>query len=89
MRHLPASLTAAALLCGPAAAFAENHSLQIDRLVEQNYLRHSVKPNEPIDDAGFIRRVYLDIVGRIPTPEEIAAFESSEGAGRRAKRSSR
>jgi len=37
------------------------------------------------DDLAFLRRVTLDTVGVVPTPAEIAAFESDRSADRRAK----
>jgi len=33
-----------------------------------------VTPSESIDDAKFLRRVTLDLIGRIPSPEEARAF---------------
>ncbi len=37
------------------------------------------------DDLAFLRRVTLDTVGLVPTPEEIAAFEADRSPERRAK----
>src|SRR5690606_29766163 len=47
---------------------------QIDRLIEQKL---SLSPSElapPVNDATFLRRVYLDLLGTIPTPGEVRAF---------------
>src|SRR5262249_25389329 len=33
-----------------------------------------VTPSPPCDDAKFLRRVHLDIIGRLPTPDEIRVF---------------
>ncbi len=35
------------------------------------------------DDYTFLRRVHLDLTGRIPTPEQIAAFVSDPDSGKR------
>src|SRR5688572_3939401 len=38
-----------------------------------------------IDDERFLRRVSLDIIGRLPTPEEVTAFALDPAADKRAK----
>ena len=43
-------------------------------------------PHAPLaGDGEFLRRVYLDLIGRIPTLEEVLAFEAVESAGKRAR----
>lgn len=46
-----------------------------------NYIR--IAPSEPATDAEFLRRVYLDVIGVLPTPEEVAAFNAADPATRR------
>ena len=36
----------------------------------------NVKLAKPVEDAVFVRRVYLDVVGLLPTAAEMAAFEA-------------
>ena len=38
-----------------------------------------------IDDERFLRRVSLDLIGRLPTPEEVTAFALDPAADKRAK----
>ncbi|MBM79828.1 MAG: hypothetical protein CMJ78_04455 [Planctomycetaceae bacterium] len=38
-----------------------------------------------IDDAEFLRRVYLDVIGTLPTPEEAGQFLDSDDPNRRSK----
>jgi hypothetical protein len=45
----------------------------------------SIRPSAVCSDFDFIRRVSLDIIGRIATPEEIARFLSDPAATRRAQ----
>ncbi|MGC4002542.1 MAG: DUF1549 domain-containing protein [Pirellulales bacterium] len=46
---------------------------KIDVLVEKNYAKHGVTPNATLSDELFVRRVYLDIAGTIPTLEQTRA----------------
>jgi hypothetical protein len=56
---------------------------EIDRLVEADLAAHGLAANPPLDDEGFVRRVHLDLVGRIPTERERAAFLAGSGPDRR------
>ncbi|HYE97271.1 MAG TPA: DUF1549 domain-containing protein [Planctomycetota bacterium] len=56
---------------------------EIDRLVEADLAAHGAAPNPPLDDAGFARRVYLDLLGRIPTERELTDFLGASGEDRR------
>lgn len=47
---------------------------KIDALVAANYPQHKVTPMPLTSDAQFVRRIYLDIAGRIPTYKEVTAF---------------
>jgi hypothetical protein len=58
-------------------------SLAIDLLIEKRWRELKVKPSALCDDRTFVRRVYLDVAGRIPTPEELQKFLADK---RRAKR---
>src|SRR5262249_51407101 len=55
----------------------------IDGLVEAAQARGKVQPAALADDAEVVRRVYLDLVGRIPTGEEARAFCASREPSKR------
>ncbi|MBX6313608.1 MAG: PSD1 domain-containing protein [Isosphaeraceae bacterium] len=46
----------------------------VDRLVDAYFAEKRITPPEPLDDASFFRRVSLDLVGLLPTPEQLEAF---------------
>lgn len=52
-----------------AAAAAE-----IDRLVRGKLKAEGIRPNSKTNDMQFVRRVYLDITGTIPTAQQTATF---------------
>ncbi|MGC8668033.1 MAG: DUF1549 and DUF1553 domain-containing protein [Chthonomonadales bacterium] len=57
----------------------------IDRFVFQNLHRLNVLPSRLSSDEEFLRRVTLDTLGRLPTPDEIEEFVSSRDANKRTK----
>ena len=58
---------------------------KIDFLVEAGLKHKDQKPNPLASDEQFVRRVYLDIVGRIPTREEALALINDTSVSKRAK----
>ncbi|MCC6955098.1 MAG: DUF1549 domain-containing protein [Deltaproteobacteria bacterium] len=48
----------------------------IDQIVGAYFIEKKVTPGKLVDDRRFLRRIYGDILGLIPTPEEAAAFEA-------------
>src|SRR5690606_24456085 len=57
----------------------------IDDLVWQKLAKLGITPSEPADDATFLRRAYLDVIGRLPSPEEARAFLDDPGSDKRAR----
>ncbi len=68
-----------------SAVRADQVSERIDALIEEGYKAQKITPNAPATDETFVRRVYLDITGRIPSMEEARAFLNSAEAGKRTK----
>jgi hypothetical protein len=56
----------------------------VDRVLSAYFTEHGVKPAEPVNDAAFARRVYLDTIGLLPTAEQLDAFENDTAADKRA-----
>ncbi|WP_265595175.1 DUF1549 domain-containing protein [Verrucomicrobium sp. BvORR106] len=92
-RSLPPSPHAEALISVPTNASAAQAAALIDDLVlrglQKAVARRNAgapsKPtfNPPLTDEQFVRRVYLDIAGRIPNHEETTQFLGAGGADRR------
>ena len=47
---------------------------QIDALVFARLKRLDIQPANLCSDAVFVRRVYLDVIGTLPTAQEASAF---------------
>jgi hypothetical protein len=56
----------------------------VDRMLAPYFAESGIKPAEPVPDAAFARRVYLDTVGLLPTPEQLDAFEKDAATDKRA-----
>jgi len=46
----------------------------VDRLVDAKLERLKIQPSPPADDVTFLRRLSLDLTGRLPSPESVRAF---------------
>jgi hypothetical protein len=57
----------------------------IDRLVGAVLTANKLAPNAPATDEQFLRRIYLDAAGRVPTAKEAADFLASTAPDKRAK----
>jgi mono/diheme cytochrome c family protein len=57
----------------------------IDYFLTAGYSACQVRPSPLCDDRTFVRRVSLDLVGRIPTPEEARAFLFDADPNKRVK----
>src|SRR3954453_1250431 len=58
---------------------------QIDRHIDSRLEAERVRPAGPADDAEFLRRVYLDLHGVIPTAEQAARFLADPDPAKRAE----
>lgn len=54
----------------------------IDDLVLEQLQKLNLPPSPPASDGAFIRRAYLDTIGRLPTPEETSRFVSETAPGK-------
>ena len=57
----------------------------IDQLVWDRLKLLGILPSAPADDATFLRRLFLDTIGRLPTPEEAKEFLADSGSDKRSR----
>ena len=60
-------------------------SLWVDRTVGNALIKKGIQPNKQTDDFVFVRRVYLDVAGRIPTDVEARDFLNDKDPEKRRK----
>ena len=58
---------------------------EIDRMVERILEANGQKPNAPATDEQFLKRLYIDALGRIPTAAEAQAFLADRAPDKRGK----
>ena len=76
----PASARVARPELPPAAT---EPSAAIDHFLAAEWQARGITPAPGCDDRTFVRRVYLDLAGRIPTREEASAFLDDASAEKR------
>ncbi len=67
----PAPPATAKAAVGPAAPLT---TAEVDQFLRSEWSRRGITPTAPVDDATFLRRASIDLVGTIPTPERVTAF---------------
>jgi hypothetical protein len=60
-----------------------NRKHPIDRILDADRATRSLAPLAVIDDMQFVRRVYLDLIGLLPTPEQTDKFLADKSADKR------
>ena len=56
---------------------------RIDTLLQKSWREHKVEPSDRLNDSQFVRRIYLELGGRIPTFDETVRFLDSKSATKR------
>lgn len=77
---------------GPVGAAPRNDTdearrvaAKLDEYINAGYARAGVKPAPLASDAGFLRRVSLDVIGRVPAVSDVRKFLRDPSPERRAK----
>lgn len=64
---------------------ARDVAAKVDEVINTELQKASVVVAERCNDEDFLRRASLDIIGQLPTPEDVAAFKADSDADKRAK----
>ena len=75
---------AARLLPGPSVP-AATAAAKVDTLVEAGLEKNGVKRNPPVAEDQFVRRLYLDVAGRIPTAVELLGYLNDKDPDKRSR----
>jgi hypothetical protein len=57
----------------------------VNTQVRQAWIDNEIRPSDPADDAEWVRRVHLDIVGHIPDLETVQKFIADKDKAKRSK----
>ena len=68
-----------------AAAAPSFGPRDVDAMLERDWKDQGVTPTAPADDATFLRRVWIDVVGTVPPAEKVTAFLADRSPDKRAK----
>ena len=60
-------------------------SAEVDARVRAEWVKAAVTPTAPADDATWLRRAWLDVLGTVPPPEVVLRFLADMGKDRRAR----
>ncbi|MGB0145538.1 MAG: DUF1549 domain-containing protein, partial [Akkermansiaceae bacterium] len=64
----------------------EDKENPVDRLTRVYFAKNRIQPPAPISDARFLRRVSLDLLGLLPSVEELDSFESANSPDKRSQK---
>ncbi len=70
---------------GAAPASTSDPVSEIDRHIKEVWDQYGLKPSDPATDGEWCRRLYLDLIGRIPTLAELTEFGKDRSANKREK----
>jgi hypothetical protein len=57
----------------------------INQEIRKGWADHSLVPSKAATDGEWCRRVYLDLIGRVPTVKELHQYQADRGRDKRAK----
>ncbi|WP_236976104.1 DUF1549 domain-containing protein [Membranihabitans maritimus] len=65
---------------------SRNFENKVDVWVDAYFREHGIEWRDVVDDKTYLKRIYLDIVGLLPEPEEIESFARDDDPEKRKKK---
>lgn len=78
-----ASVSASSAIAKPKKVNARQAAAKIDSILAAYHEKNELKPNRLMNDNQFVRRMYLEITGTIPTVKQAKAFLDSKKPNKR------
>jgi hypothetical protein len=69
----------------PSRAKTTGSKNPVDLILQPYYAAHNFQPAKPVNDRLFARRLYLDVVGLLPTPTDLEEFAADKHSDKRAR----
>ena len=57
----------------------------VDQWIDKYFTEYELDWPEPLSDQQFLRKIYLDLIGLLPSPEDVIAFEKDQTPNKRNK----
>lgn len=75
------------VICQTASADSpQKVAQQVDRILTAELIADSPATRAALaDDQTFLKRAFMDTIGRLPTPDDVVAFSLDQGANKRAR----
>ena len=78
-----------AVMAGPTIARGSDQAqfgpAAVDAIIQAEWKKAQVVPATPVDDARYLRRIYIDIVGTIPPAQVVSDFLADRSPDKRAR----
>ena len=79
------ALSVHAICVAAESASTPTQVAAINEPIEEGWRDFRIQPSPEADDATWCRRLFLDVIGRIPSNQELKEFLDQRGIDKRAK----